>query len=89
MGCKYASENGVMKISKNVQILIEGKKTEILYVLQGSIVTSSIAGSSLSLSDLNITKLWSMRLMSERASLICFEQEGSFVWSEYKEDGVL
>jgi len=50
-GCKYAREDGVMKISKGALTLMKGKKTGSLYVLQGSTITKSVVVSSSSLSD--------------------------------------
>ncbi|KAG8475395.1 hypothetical protein CXB51_031889 [Gossypium anomalum] len=67
-GYKYKAESGVLKISKGSLVVMKGqRKTDKLYVLQGSTVTSNATVASSSLSDDDITKLWHMRLghMSE------------------------
>ncbi|KAG8477517.1 hypothetical protein CXB51_031022 [Gossypium anomalum] len=67
-GYRYTVESGVLKISKGSLVVMKGqRKTDKLYVLQGSTVTGDAAIASSSLSDDDITKLWHMRLghMSE------------------------
>ena len=55
---KYTVENGVMKIFKGALVVMKACSFDSLYVLQGSIVTSSVTvSSSSSLFDSDITKL--------------------------------
>ena len=75
LGCKYSAEGGVLKVSKGALILMKANRIGSLYVLQGSVVTSSVAASS-SLSDSDVTKLWHMRLghMSEKGMHLLSKQ---------------
>jgi len=70
-GCKFQSDGGVLRVSKRALTIMRGKRN--LYFLQGSTVTSSVSvASSDPTSDVDVTKLWHMRLghMSERGMTI-------------------
>ena len=63
LGCKYIGENGIMKVSKSALAVMKACKFGSIYILQGSIITSSVAISlSSSLTDSDITKIWHMYL---------------------------
>ncbi|XP_071906234.1 uncharacterized protein [Coffea arabica] len=93
LGCKFAAENGVIKVSKGALIVMKVCRVGSLYVLQGSTVTGSVAvSSSSSLFDSDITKLWHMRLgyMSEKdlsilskRGLLCGQSTGSLEFCEH------
>jgi len=63
LGCKYTAEGGVMKVSRSALVVMKACRSGSLYILQGTTVTGSVAVSSSSLSDSDITKLWHMRHM--------------------------
>lgn len=68
----YSAEGGVLRVSKGALIVIKGKLTNGLYVLQGSTVIGAAAVSSSSDPDFYIIPLWHMRLghMSESGMTI-------------------
>lgn len=71
IGCKFQSEDGVLKVSKGSLTLMKVDRVCTLYFLQGSTITGSATIAS-STSDSDNTKLWHMRLghMSERGMMI-------------------
>jgi len=72
-GCKFQSDSGVFRVSKEALTIMRGKKVGNLYFLQGSTVTGSASvASSDPTSDVDVTKLWHMRLghISERGMTI-------------------
>ena len=92
LGCKYTTEGGVMKVSRSALIVMKACRSGSLYILQGTTVTGSVAVSSSSLSDSDITKLWHMRLghMSEKGlsilskrGLLCGQSTGPLDFCEY------
>nr|GEW85876.1 retrovirus-related Pol polyprotein from transposon TNT 1-94 [Tanacetum cinerariifolium] len=70
IGCDYRGRGGVLKVSKGALVVMKGKKTNGLYLLKGSTITG-VAGVSSSLTNLDTTKLWHMRLgnLSERGMI--------------------
>ena len=46
LGCKYTIEGRVLKVFKGALVLMKANRSGSLYVLQGSIITSSTAVSS-------------------------------------------
>ena len=62
-GCKFQSDGGVLRVSKGALTIMRGKRVGNLYFLQGSTVigSASVASSDPS-SDVDVTKLWHMRL---------------------------
>ena len=92
LGCKYTAEGGVMKVSRSALIVMKACRSGSLYILQGTTVTGSVAVSSSSLSDSDITKLWHMRLghMSEKGlsilskrGLLCGQSTGPLDFCEH------
>ena len=75
-GCKYLAEGGVLKVFKGALVILKTIRSGSLYVLQGSVVTGSVAIVSSNKDD---TKLWHMRLghMSEKGIQI-LKKEGHF-----------
>ena len=67
-GYKFSAEGGVLRVSKGSLIVMNGKKVNTLYILQGSTVTGDVVVSISEDPDLDTTRLWHMRLghMSER-----------------------
>jgi len=57
LGCKYTTEGGVMKVSISALVVMKACRSGRLYILQGTTVIGSVAVSSSSLSDSDITKL--------------------------------
>ncbi|XP_020258627.1 uncharacterized protein LOC109835038 [Asparagus officinalis] len=53
-------EGGVLRVSKCSLVVMKGKKVNILYILEGSTVTSVAAVSSSEDSDSDTTRLWHM-----------------------------
>jgi len=77
-GCKFQSDGGVLRVSKGALTIMRGKRVGNLYFLQGSTVTGSVSiASSDPTSDVNVTKLWHMRLghMSERGMTILSKRD--------------
>ncbi|KAK2974639.1 hypothetical protein RJ640_020521 [Escallonia rubra] len=66
--CSYRAVGGVMRIMKGALVVMKRLKQNILYLLQGSMVTGAVATASSPDIDSHTTKLWHMRLrhMSER-----------------------
>ncbi|GAV58366.1 LOW QUALITY PROTEIN: gag_pre-integrs domain-containing protein, partial [Cephalotus follicularis] len=66
-GCKFTSENGIIKVLRSALVIMKGKKIDGLYQLQGNTLlgTAAVASSD---KDANTSRLWHMRLghMSER-----------------------
>jgi len=57
-GCKFQSDGGVFRVSKEALTIMRGKRVENLYFLQGSTVTgSTFVASSDPTSDVDVTKL--------------------------------
>ncbi|XP_065044048.1 retrovirus-related Pol polyprotein from transposon TNT 1-94 isoform X1 [Musa acuminata AAA Group] len=92
LGCKYTAEGGVMKVSRSALVVMKACRSGSLYILQGTTVIGSVAVSSSSLSDSDITKLWHMRLghMSEKClsilskrSLLCGQSTGPLDFCEH------
>ncbi|MCQ7691360.1 DDE-type integrase/transposase/recombinase, partial [Salmonella enterica] len=92
LGCKYTAEGGVMKVSRSALVVMKACRSGSLYILQGTTVTGSVAVSSSSLSDSDITKLWHMRLghMSEKGlsilskrGLLCGQSTGPLDFCEH------
>ncbi|XP_070045780.1 uncharacterized mitochondrial protein AtMg00300-like [Nicotiana tomentosiformis] len=68
LGCKYTSEDGVLKISHGALVIMKARRSGTLYTLLGFTVTGTTAVSISDKSDSDIIKLWHMRLghMSEK-----------------------
>ena len=91
-GCKFSAEGGVLKVSKGALVVMKARKVGSLYVLHGLTVTASVAVSSSSMSDSDVTKLWHMRLghMSEKGltllskrGLLCGQSTGKMDFCEH------
>ena len=89
-GCKFSGEGGVLKISKGALVLMKACKSGSLYILQGSTITGAAAVSTSS--DVDITKLWHMRLghMGEKGltllskrGLLCGQSTGKMDFCEH------
>ncbi|XP_059431524.1 uncharacterized mitochondrial protein AtMg00300-like [Corylus avellana] len=92
LGYKYSGEGGVIRVSKDSLVIMKGNKTDGLYYLQGSTLTSLAAVSSLDDPDSDTTRFWHMRLthMSEKGmtilskrSLLCDQKTGSHDFCEH------
>ena len=60
---KFIGKGGVIKVNKGALIIMKGKKEySRLYVLQESIITSDTSVYTFSLSNIDITQLWHIRL---------------------------
>ncbi|OIT05309.1 hypothetical protein A4A49_65337, partial [Nicotiana attenuata] len=68
LGCKYAGEGGVLKVSHGALMIMKARRSGTLYTLLGSTITGAAAVSTSDKSDSDITKSWHMRLghMSEK-----------------------
>ena len=68
---RYSSADGLMKVAKENLVVMKAKLCDLLYILQDSMVTSSIMVTSSSMSDSDSTRLWHMRLgyMSEHGKI--------------------
>ncbi|KAL5739750.1 hypothetical protein ACOSP7_028640 [Xanthoceras sorbifolium] len=78
-GCKFSAEGGVLKVSKGAMIVMKAKKTDSLYILQGSTITSSVAVSESSMPDSEYEARAHERKKSNPA-----KQARTFVWPKYR-----
>ncbi|GLT72015.1 hypothetical protein SLA2020_439880 [Shorea laevis] len=62
LGYKYSGEGGVIRVSNDSLIVMEGNKVDGLYFLQGSTVTGSDVVSSSDNLESDTTRLWQMWL---------------------------
>jgi len=92
-GCKFQSDGGVLRVSKGALTITRGKRVGNLYFLQGSTITgsASVASSDPTL-DIDVTKLWHVRLghISERGMtilskrvLLCGQSTSSLEFCEH------
>lgn len=88
--CSFKAEGGAMRVSKGALVVMKGKKTSSLYILQGSMVTGAVVVSSMF--DSNGTRLWHMRLehISERGlsklskqGLLCKQRIGKLEFCDH------
>ena len=92
-GCKFQSDGGVLCVSKGALTIMRGKRVGNRYFLQGSTVIGLAFVASLDpISDVDVTKLWHMRLghMSEwgmtilsKRSLLCGQCTSSLEFCEH------
>ncbi|OIT36636.1 hypothetical protein A4A49_57843, partial [Nicotiana attenuata] len=61
LGCKYAGEGGIPKVSHGAFVIMKARRSGTLYTLLGSTVTGVAAASTSDKSNSDITKLWHMR----------------------------
>ena len=61
-GYQYSGEGGVLKVSKDMLVVLKGQLSRGIYTLMGTTCIGVVAAATTPMTEEDITKLWHMRL---------------------------